>query len=82
MLSGADLSDLVERAVDAPLKEALRTGTVRPLTAADLEGALQGSRSSTEDWFNTAKNYATFANAGGLYEDLARFLEAEIPKWE
>ena len=79
-LSGADLSDLVERAVDTPLKEALRTGTVRPLTAADLEGALQGSRSSTEDWFNTAKNYATFANAGGLYEDLARFLEARAAR--
>jgi len=75
-LSGADLSDLVDRAIEAPLKEALRSGTERDLTAADLTGALDGARASTSDWFATAKNYATFANSGGLYDELVAFIEA------
>jgi AAA+ superfamily predicted ATPase len=74
--SGADLADLVDRALEAPLRDALRTGTQRPLSAADLAGALQQARPSTEAWFETAKNYATFANAGGVYDDLAAWLAA------
>ena len=79
-LSGADLADLVERAVEGPLREALRTGEVRKLTSDDLSGALDGARASTNDWFATAKNYATFANAGGLYDELVQFLEARKKK--
>lgn len=79
-LSGADLADLVERAVEGPLREALRTGEVRKLTSEDLLGALDGARASTNDWFTTAKNYATFANAGGLYDELVQFLEARKKK--
>ena len=79
-LSGADLADLVERAVEGPLREALRTGEVRKLTSDDLSGALDGARASTNDWFTTAKNYATFANAGGLYDELVQFLEARKKK--
>ncbi len=79
-LSGADLADLVERAVEVPLKEALRTGETRSVLATDLEVALEQSRASTDDWFNTAKNYATFANSGGLYDDLVAFMEAEKKK--
>lgn len=79
-LSGADLADLVERAVEGPLREALRTGEVRALTTDDLLGALDGARASTNDWFTTAKNYATFANAGGLYDELVQYLEARKKK--
>ncbi|MCO4769462.1 MAG: ATP-binding protein [Deltaproteobacteria bacterium] len=74
-LSGADLEDLIERAVEGPLKEALLTGTERDLGNDDLIGALDGARASTSDWFSTAKNYATFANSGGLYDDLVSFIE-------
>jgi transitional endoplasmic reticulum ATPase len=74
--SGADLHELVERAVEAPLKEALRTGTVRPLTQADLDAALKAQQPTTREWFATAKNYATFANTGGLYDDLLAYLKA------
>lgn len=79
-LSGADLSDLVERAIEGPLKEALITGKERDLTGDDLTSALSGSRASTSDWFATAKNYATFANSGGLYDELVAFLEARKSK--
>jgi AAA+ superfamily predicted ATPase len=74
--SGADLAGLVERAVEGPLREALKTGTVTPIRRRHVEGALAGSRSTTADWFATAKNYATFANPGGIYDDLVRW-EAE-----
>jgi transitional endoplasmic reticulum ATPase len=75
--SGADLEDLVDRALEAPLKDALRTGEIRDLTQKDFDVALKGARSSVKDWFATAKNYATFANAGGLYDDLSSYLEGK-----
>ncbi|MEM9692809.1 MAG: ATP-binding protein, partial [Myxococcota bacterium] len=73
--SGADLADLVERGTEAPLREALVGGEMRPIRQRDLQQALAKSRPSTRDWFQTAKNYATFANVGGLYDDLTAFLE-------
>ena len=79
-LSGADLEDLIERAVEGPLKEALLTGTERTLDQRDLLTALDASRASTSDWFATAKNYATFANSGGLYDELVTFIEARKKK--
>ncbi len=72
--SGADLLDLVERAIETPLREALRSGDVRPLTRADMTGALAIAKPSTREWFETARNYATFANTGGLYDDLVAYL--------
>jgi SpoVK/Ycf46/Vps4 family AAA+-type ATPase len=72
--SGADLLDLVERAVETPLREALRSGGVRPLAAADFASALSAAKPSTREWFTTARNYATFANTGGLYDDLVTYM--------
>jgi transitional endoplasmic reticulum ATPase len=74
--SGADLLDLVERATERPLKDALRTGEVRPITHADLQAALAAAKPTTREWFATAKNYATFANTGGLYDDLLSYLSS------
>jgi SpoVK/Ycf46/Vps4 family AAA+-type ATPase len=73
--SGADLLDLVERAVEAPLREALQSGNVRPIGQADLAAALSAAKPTTREWFVTARNYATFANTGGLYDDLLSYVE-------
>lgn len=73
--SGADLGALVERAVEKPLRDALRSGNVRPLTAQDLRGAFDQARPTTEEWFATAKNYVSFANEGGLYDELGAYME-------
>jgi SpoVK/Ycf46/Vps4 family AAA+-type ATPase len=73
--SGADLSELVERATEAPLQEAMRGGEPRPLDQNDLTSALKKMKPTTREWFATAKNYATFANTGGLYDDLLEYLE-------
>jgi AAA+ superfamily predicted ATPase len=72
--SGADLADLVDRALELPLRDALRTGHARALTRADLQATLDQSRPTTEEWFATAKNYVSFANVGGLYDDLGQYL--------
>ncbi len=75
LFSGADLLELVERAVEAPLREALQSGTSRPVNRADFKTALETTRPTTKEWFATAKNYASFANTGGLYDDLVAFLD-------
>lgn len=73
--SGADLFDLVERAAEAPLMEAIRAGEMRSLRRDDFTNALKKTKPSTREWFAMAKNYATFANTGGLYDDLVEYLE-------
>jgi transitional endoplasmic reticulum ATPase len=73
--SGADLSELVERASEKPLREALRSGVVRDINQADFKEVLKNSKPTTREWFSTAKNYATFSNSGGLYDDLLEYLK-------
>ncbi len=73
--SGADLAELIERATEAPLNEAMRGGEQRPLQQSDFLAALKKMKPTTREWFATAKNYATFANTGGLYDDLVEYME-------
>jgi len=42
---------------------------------ADLEKALRQLRSSTNEWFATAKHAANFANHDGTYDDLVAYLK-------
>lgn len=72
--SGADLAELIERATEFPLNEAMRGGEARPLQPADFQAALKKMKPTTREWFATAKNYATFANTGGLYDDLVEYM--------
>ncbi len=74
--SGADLLDLVERAAEVPLTEAIRGGEHRHLRRDDFTAALKRTKPSTREWFAVAKNYATFANTGGLYDDLVEYMHA------
>jgi AAA+ superfamily predicted ATPase len=73
--SGADLRAVVDRAIEAKLEAAMRSGTPLPLGTADLEQATRQHRASTKEWFVTAKNYALFANEGGLYDDILNYLK-------
>lgn len=74
--SGADLLDLVERAAEVPLTEAIRGGEHRQLRRDDFLTGLKKAKPSTREWFAVAKNYATFANTGGLYDDLVEYMTA------
>jgi AAA+ superfamily predicted ATPase len=75
--SGADIKAIVERAVDAKLDEALDAGSAVPLTTKDLLAAAKTVKPSTSDWFATARNYALYANEGGLYDDILEYLDGQ-----
>lgn len=53
--SGADLTALVERATDIPLKECLKTKNKRPINQIDLTESLLNFHPTTQEWFKIAK---------------------------
>jgi SpoVK/Ycf46/Vps4 family AAA+-type ATPase len=73
--SGADLAHLCDTATERALVDSARTGTVRLIGMADLEGALAELRPSTGPWFESARNVALFANEGGQYDDLLAYMK-------
>ncbi len=72
--SGADLAHLVESAAEFAMHESLETGNVRSISHEDFKKAFREIRPSTRSWFEMAKNYALFANDGGVYDDLLAHL--------
>lgn len=79
--SGADLAHVCETAAEFALEDSIASGVPRPITTSDLERAIVDEvRPSTTAWLYTARNFAEFANEGGLYDDLLRYLhERRIP---
>jgi AAA+ superfamily predicted ATPase len=73
--SGADLKAVVDRAIEAKLTDAMKTGIPSPLSTRDLVTAAGIQKPSTREWFADARNYAMYANDGGLYDDLAKYLK-------
>ena len=73
--SGADLKGVVDLAVEEKLRAALKSGAPQPLTEKDLLKALKRARPSTKEWFATARNHVLFGNEGGIYDDLARYMD-------
>ncbi len=72
--SGADLRLLCETATEAALWDSIRAGSPRQISVADFQKALSEIRPSTRPWFETAYNYALFANEGGSYDDLLAYI--------
>jgi SpoVK/Ycf46/Vps4 family AAA+-type ATPase len=72
--SGADLKAVVDKAIEAKLHESLKKGTPQPLSTADLVAAANSLRPTTKEWFATARNHALYANEGGAYDDVLRYL--------
>jgi SpoVK/Ycf46/Vps4 family AAA+-type ATPase len=75
MYSGADLDSLVEAGLEAALADTLRTGAVRPIHNADLVAAIKRVRPTTTEWFATAKNFSTYANETGQYDEVVEFIK-------
>jgi SpoVK/Ycf46/Vps4 family AAA+-type ATPase len=72
--SGADLRSLIDTALEIVLEKAMKKGSVLPLTNADISSALKKTKPSIKAWFESAKNYALFANQGGFYDDLLPYV--------
>lgn len=75
--SGADLRGLVDKVVEEKLREAMKTGTPAPIRTKDLLAALKRQKPSTREWLATARNYAAFANEGGVYDDIKTYLNLD-----
>ncbi|MEV0901126.1 ATP-binding protein [Actinoplanes sp. NPDC049802] len=73
--SGADLAHLCETAAEYAMRDSIAAGEVRMISQADMLGAAQEVRPSTDAWFATARNVAMFANESGEYDDLAAYLK-------
>ena len=73
--SGADLKAIVDVAVESKLREAMKSGTIHPLTSGDLLDAIKHHKPTVRDWFETARNHALYANQSGLYDDVLGYLK-------
>jgi ATP-dependent 26S proteasome regulatory subunit len=74
--SGADLAHLVESAVEYAMHDSIESGSVRAVTMDDFKKAAAEISPSTRPWFETARNYAMFANEGGVYDELLDYVKA------
>lgn len=72
--SGADLKSLFDLATEANLQKAMRENRVIPITTNDLLKQVNGLVPSSKAWFESAKNYALYANQSGLYDPILSFL--------
>ena len=61
--------------MEEKLREAMKQGIPSPLTTKDLQKAGKQVKPSTKEWFATARNYALYANQGGLYDDILEYLK-------
>ncbi len=75
--SGADLRNICEIASENAIKKAIKTGKIVPLQTSDLIDASRAVKPSTIEWLNTAKNYATYSNQGGIYDDILEYLKKQ-----
>ena len=72
--SGADIEAVIDIAIEEKLEKSFETGIPEPISTKDLLNASKKHKPSTSEWFNTAKNYALFANESGLYDDVLNYL--------
>lgn len=72
--SGADLQALVDVTIEDKLTESMKSGKLHPVLTKDLLATTKKIKPSTKEWFNTAKNYALYANESGLYDDILNYL--------
>jgi AAA+ superfamily predicted ATPase len=73
--SGADLKAVVDQAVENKLRDAMKSGGLKPLTTKDLLAAARSLKPTTREWFSTARNYALYSNQGGVYDDVLKYLK-------
>ena len=73
--SGADLKAVIDVAVESKLREAMRAGSLQPLSGRDLLESIKVHRPTVRDWFQTARNHALYANQSGLYDDILTYMK-------
>jgi SpoVK/Ycf46/Vps4 family AAA+-type ATPase len=74
-MSGADLALICDHATERAMQASMQAGTLRPITQADLLDAVADTATSVRSWMETARNYALFGNATGMYDELATYIK-------
>ena len=72
--SGADLKQVFDMTIERCLAEAMKRGQVVPITTRELIRSAEQLKPSTQAWFESARNYALYANQGGFYDEILTFL--------
>ena len=72
--SGADLRAVFDQATERALADAMRSGSMVPVTGKSLLDAAKTVKPSTRKWFESAKNHALYANQSGFYDDVLVYL--------
>jgi len=73
--SGADIRDLVDRAVELAIRRAMRSGKTEPVTNSDLLRTATEMRPSTIEWLATANDYVRYSNQSGLYDRVKDYID-------
>ena len=72
--SGADIKAMFDQSIESALGEAMKSGKIVPITQKQLIKTAKGVRPSTRKWFESAKNYALYANQSGFYDEVLEYL--------
>jgi transitional endoplasmic reticulum ATPase len=73
--SGADLKGLIDVVIEDKLRDSFKSGIPQPITTKDILKAVKQVKPSTKEWFNSARNYALYANESGLYDDILDYMK-------
>ncbi len=75
--SGADLRNLVDTAADEAIEASIASGHETAIGMPHLRDALAQIRPTTLEWLTSARNHARYANQGGQYDDVLKFLDQQ-----
>ncbi len=74
--TGADLKGVVDRAVEAKLRQSISVGRPVPLTTQDLLDAARAAKpTAVREWLATARNYVLHANDSGAWDELIPWID-------
>ena len=75
--SGADLRNLVDTAADEAIEASIASGRETEIAMSHLRQALAQIRPTTLEWLTSARNHARYANQGGQYDEVLKFLDRQ-----
>ena len=74
-LGGLEPVDVILRRVDGWYCDPLELRADSRLGVPGLVEAARRHKPTVRDWFDTARNYAMYANQSGLYDDILAYLK-------
>ncbi|EKQ58058.1 MULTISPECIES: AAA family ATPase [unclassified Clostridium] len=76
LYSGADIENVVDMAAEKVIDEIMESGIERKITQKDLISAIKQTHPSTIEWLKTVKNYITYSNQSGFYDDVKKYISS------